>query len=549
MIVLTRRRYAIGIVMLVIGLALFSLSCAAVAGEGSCFIKDGDRVGFFGDSITEARVYGEITERVFRHFHPKANVTFINNGHSGLQLAGTNVDDVLRGDPNVVTIMLGMNDAINGSWMRGMPVAPVVARYKTKLASLVRELKGRGKVVVLFTPTLTDETSAMTCFLTEGTRIPLAAFGKACEEVAREESVYCLPIQAEFERYEDSLPRFAQLRPDGVHPCARGHYQIARSIWTHLNFAGTLEGIRAITDQPQPLDVSLSLISNILPADADTLAFTIAAPTPSPARISWNVGEYSGKADVTLTGKDAWTLKLPAAALPQANGKAVTLVMDIESQGARQVFIADIFRKMVLHGKDGTATGVLIDATGEKLCTYRFNKVGKGLVFEADVKKKEIFHSSDDQWPWGTGDALTLYLDLRPSASLGGLGFDGNVYQLWFKPQDKPFFSPGFAPWSGKHMANIATAYGTRTPTGYSVGLQLDGYVNIRERFDVADRDYLGFDLSLVHATALGKQTWISSQTADRQNFIYPGVFALVDLYGKLPGDSVYTASVFPDTL
>ena len=37
---------------------------------------------------------------------------------------------------------------------------------------------------------------------------------------------------------------------------------------------------------------------------------------------------------------------------------------------------------------------------------------------------------------------LTLYLDVRKGASLGGLGFDGGVYQVWFKPQDKPMFSP-----------------------------------------------------------------------------------------------------------
>jgi lysophospholipase L1-like esterase len=135
--------------MMVVGIALTVLSFRALAEDGRCFIKDGDRVGFFGDSITEAKVYGQITERVFRHFHPGAKVNFVNNGHSGLQLAGTGVETVIQGDPNVVTIMIGMNDVINGSWVRGMPVEPLVAQYKTRLIKLVRDLKERGKQVVI----------------------------------------------------------------------------------------------------------------------------------------------------------------------------------------------------------------------------------------------------------------------------------------------------------------------------------------------------------------------------------------------------------------
>ena len=65
---------------IVLGLVIALVSSAAFAADGACFIKDGDRVGFFGDSITEAKVYGQVAELVFRHFHPEAKVSFINNG-------------------------------------------------------------------------------------------------------------------------------------------------------------------------------------------------------------------------------------------------------------------------------------------------------------------------------------------------------------------------------------------------------------------------------------------------------------------------------------
>jgi hypothetical protein len=375
----------------------------------------------------------------------------------------------------------------------------------------------------------------------------MEAMGKACEAVAKDESVYCIPVQSEFESYQDSLPGFTQLRPDGVHPCARGHYQIARSLWTHMNLAGPLEGARTLSPAPKIPDVKLSLVSNIVPVDADSLEFCITTPKPILAKLNWSLGKSRGTESMNLTGKDSWTLKLPKDLFPQADGKALTLVIDIESQGARKLFIVDVFRKMVIHGKDGTASGKILDSKGDKLCTYTFKKDGKGLVFEASVKKKELYQNNAAQWPWAGGDAMTLYLDIRKGSSLGGLGFDGNVYQVWFKPQDKPFFSPGFHPWSGRHMANIAASFGERSVDGYKVGIQLAGYVNITERFDVSDRDFIGFDISIICAESADRRHWVNLQKTDRQNFIYPGVFALVDINGKLKVDSIFTASVFPD--
>jgi hypothetical protein len=202
---------------------------------------------------------------------------------------------------------------------------------------------------------------------------------------------------------------------------------------------------------------------------------------------------------------------------------------------------------MVVHGTNGSAAGTISDGKGGQLCSYSFKKEDKGLVFEAAVNRKDLVFSTNNQWPWGNGDALTLYLDLRDKAHLGGLGFDGNVYQIWFRPEEKPYFSPGFHPWSGKHMASIATPYGEQTADGYKVGLKIAGFFNIHEPVDLSDRDFLGFDLSVFYPEPDGKQTSIGEQTPDRRNFIFPGAFAMVDLNNTLTGDSTFTASVFPD--
>jgi lysophospholipase L1-like esterase len=516
---------------------LFAAAAETDATLPSCFIKDGDRVAFFGDSITAANAYCALTEQVFRHFHPEAKVTFMVNGYSGMTLAGTKLDMITGGDPNVVTIMMGMNDA-GRAWSRGMPMAPVAAAYKAKLGTLVDELKAKGIQVVILTPTLSDATAGANL---EGKARLMTEFGKACEEVAKEKSVHCVPVQSELEAYAATLPAPVVLRPDGVHPNARGHYQVARSLWQHLNFAGNLGGERSVgTAQPQ-LDVGLALATNMLPDDAETLAFTITTPKPVRATVTWSLGATRGKEALNLTGKDSWTLKLPPGMLPQTAGKSVTLVLDVESQGLRRVFVVDVFRKMVVRGKDGVATGTMADAQGRQVCTYQFRKTGKALLFEADVKKQELFQTNDYQSPWGRGDALTLYLDTREATKLSGLGFDGGVYQLWFRPQDKPVFSPGFYAYSGKFQPSVGTAHGARTAAGYKVGLAFAA--------PAAERDFIGFDLQVITAEAIGKQTWNSLQSSDRPMFLFPGVFAIADLYGKLPGDSVSAASIFPDNL
>jgi lysophospholipase L1-like esterase len=97
-----------------------ALAVAAIRprGEEAFLLRDGDRVVFYGDSITEARHYTSVVETyVFTRF-PKLAVTFVHSGWNGDDAQGGEggqIDlrltrDVLAHEPTVVTIMLGMND-------------------------------------------------------------------------------------------------------------------------------------------------------------------------------------------------------------------------------------------------------------------------------------------------------------------------------------------------------------------------------------------------------------------------------------------------------
>src|SRR6266567_7164613 len=82
-------------------------------------LKDGDRVVFYGDSITDQRLYTTFTETYVLTRFPRMKVTFVHSGWGGDRVTGGGggpIDVRLRRDviayrPSVMTIMLGMNDA------------------------------------------------------------------------------------------------------------------------------------------------------------------------------------------------------------------------------------------------------------------------------------------------------------------------------------------------------------------------------------------------------------------------------------------------------
>jgi len=84
------------VVLLVAALALI----AAAMAQGQFQLKDGDRVVFYGDSITEQRLYTTFVETL------RDRVTGGGGGPIDVRLKR----DVIAYKPTVMPIMLGMND-------------------------------------------------------------------------------------------------------------------------------------------------------------------------------------------------------------------------------------------------------------------------------------------------------------------------------------------------------------------------------------------------------------------------------------------------------
>ncbi len=89
-------------------------------GADSFYLKNGDRVVFYGDSITDQRLYTVITETYVVTRYPNLDVGFVHSGWGGDKVSGGGGGpadlrlqrDVLAYKPTVMTIMLGMNDGL-----------------------------------------------------------------------------------------------------------------------------------------------------------------------------------------------------------------------------------------------------------------------------------------------------------------------------------------------------------------------------------------------------------------------------------------------------
>src|SRR5437762_9734690 len=107
-------------------------------------LKDGDRVVFYGDSITDQRLYTTFTETYVVTRFPRLDVHFVHSGWGGDRVSGGGggpIDvrlqrDVFAYKPTVMTSMLGMNDASYRKFDEA-----IFDKYKTGYEHIVESVK------------------------------------------------------------------------------------------------------------------------------------------------------------------------------------------------------------------------------------------------------------------------------------------------------------------------------------------------------------------------------------------------------------------------
>lgn len=207
--------------------------------QGDFAFRKGDRVVFYGDSITDQRLYTTFIEDYVVTRFPHLNVRFIPSGWSGDRVAGGAggpIDqrlerDVIAYQPNMVTIMLGMNDGGYRPYDPGL--FDVYARGYQHIVEKVRQALP-GARLTLIQPSPFDDVTRPPSFI-EGYNNVLVRYGRFVRELAAKQGAVVAdlntPVTAALERARSLDPEQAQkIVPDRVHPAPAGHLLMAAAL-------------------------------------------------------------------------------------------------------------------------------------------------------------------------------------------------------------------------------------------------------------------------------------------------------------------------------
>ena len=230
---------------------LFALPGVAKA-ESKFFLKDGDRVVFYGDSITDQRLYTTFAETFAVTRFPKANLTFVHSGWGGDRVTGggggpinVRLDrDVIAYKPTVVTIMLGMNDASYQPFRE-----PIFNTYAKGYEHIVEKLKADlpGVRLTLIKPSPYDDITRAPKF-EEGYNSVLIRYGDFVKELAQKSSVdfadlNTLVVDATKKAFASDPEGAVKLNPDRVHPGPGGQLLMAYALLKAWDAPSTVSSV------------------------------------------------------------------------------------------------------------------------------------------------------------------------------------------------------------------------------------------------------------------------------------------------------------------
>ena len=202
-------------------------------------LKDGDRVVFYGDSITDQRLYTTFTETYVVTRFPKLDVSFVHSGWGGDRVTGGGggpIDLRLRRDvvaykPTVMTIMLGMND---GSYRAfDEKIFDTYAKgYEHIIDSVKQALPGIRITVIQ--PSPFDDVTQPPRF-EGGYNAVLVRYSQFVKELAEREKLGVAdlnsPVVAALEKAKAADAELAKkIIPDRVHPGPGGHLLMAAEL-------------------------------------------------------------------------------------------------------------------------------------------------------------------------------------------------------------------------------------------------------------------------------------------------------------------------------
>jgi lysophospholipase L1-like esterase len=261
---------------------LFAALSSTAWSQDEFDLKDGDRVVFYGDSITDQRLYTTFAETFVVTRFPDRVVDFVHSGWGGDRVGGGgggNIDtrmerDVLPYKPTVMTIMLGMNDAsyrafdqeIFDKYVKGMNY--IVDRVEAELPDIR---------LTMIQPSPYDDVTREPKF-PGGYNAVLVRYSEAVQQIAeakqRNLADLNTPVVAMLEKAKATNAELASnIIRDRVHPGAAGHLIMAEALLKSWNAPSLVSGVEIDADSGKLVIASNADVSD-LNGNAAEIAWT-----------------------------------------------------------------------------------------------------------------------------------------------------------------------------------------------------------------------------------------------------------------------------------
>ena len=237
------------LLLMLVAILAWALPAAA---QNKFYLKDGDRVVLYGDSITDQRLYTTFVETYIVTRFPRLKVWFVDSGVGGDRVTGGwagPIDlrlkrDVIAYKPTVMTIMLGMNDGSYQAWDDA-----IFKTYSTGYQHILDTVKQAlpGIRVTLIEPSPFDDVTRAPTF-EGGYNAVLVRYGEFVKELGEREHMTVAdlnaPVVAMLEKAKAADAELAQkIIPDRVHPGPGGHLIMAEGVLKAWNAPATVAAV------------------------------------------------------------------------------------------------------------------------------------------------------------------------------------------------------------------------------------------------------------------------------------------------------------------
>jgi lysophospholipase L1-like esterase len=220
-------------------LSLLLTFVSLLPAQQNFYLHDNGTVVFYGDSITDQRLYTTYIETFVITRYPQMPVRFVHSGWGGDRVSGGGggpIDERLQRDviaykPTVMTIMLGMNDGRYRAFDES-----IFEEYKTGYEHILKVMTDAvsGLRITLIQPSPFDDVTRNPEF-PGGYNSVMVRYGEFVKELAQRNHMNVAdmngPVVEALRKAYATDPALAQrIIPDRVHPREAGHLLMAESL-------------------------------------------------------------------------------------------------------------------------------------------------------------------------------------------------------------------------------------------------------------------------------------------------------------------------------